>query len=178
MSIRPILCALLAIALASLAAAPVLAADPTGYRGDLLADLGQLENKIVGLAEAFPAEKYTWRPAEGVRSVSEAIMHMASANFFFPTLVGQKPPEGIEIGALEKITEKDKVIETLKKSFESVKGMVQGVPDEKLGETMNMFGRDTTYAGALHAAASHCHEHLGQVIAYARANGIAPPWSN
>jgi hypothetical protein len=40
-----------------------------------------------------------------------------------------------------------------------------------------MFGNDTTERGAFLSALTHLHEHLGQSVAYARMNGVVPPWS-
>lgn len=156
---------------------PALGAEATGYRADLLADLENLEGKIVGLAEAIPADKLDWRPASGVRSVSEALMHTAGGNFFYPTLLKITPPAGVDMENLEKISDRDKVVSTLKQSFEHIKSWINNTSDEKLSESINMFGRETTISGALHAALSHNHEHLGQLIAYARSIGVTPPWS-
>lgn len=153
------------------------AAAAQDYRADITADIEGLEQKMVGLAEAIPEDKYSWTPQEGVRSISQALMHTASANFFFPSLVGVAIPEGINPRELEKITAKDEVVRTLKDSFAQLKKMVAASEDRELDETMNMFGRETTLAGALHSAVSHSHEHLGQMIAYARSVGTVPPWS-
>jgi uncharacterized damage-inducible protein DinB len=165
--------------LAILAVAPLAAqADaPTGFRADLIRDLADLEQKVVGLAEAVPADKYGWRPAEGVRSISEAMMHLAAANFFFPTLFGATVPTGVDVANLEKITDRDQVISTLESSFENLRAAIQNMPDDKMDDAIKMFGQDATVAGGLHSAVSHGHEHLGQLIAYARSVGVAPPWS-
>jgi uncharacterized damage-inducible protein DinB len=162
-----------------LAVAPLAAqADaPTGYRGDLLRDVADIETKVRSLAEAIPADKLGWRPSEGVRSVSEVMMHIAGANYFFPTLFGGKVPAGVDMANLEKITDKTKLMETLQGSFEQMRTMIQNTPDDKLDDTIKMFGNDATVAGGLHAAVAHGHEHLGQLIAYARSIGVAPPWS-
>lgn len=157
-------------------AAPTFAQSST-YGADLVNDINGLEEKIVGLAEAIPEDKYSWRPSEGVRSVSEALMHAAQANFFFPTTAGIDPPEGIAMGTLEQITAKDEVVSTLKKSFDQIRKMVESTSAEAMGETKKVFGQDMTNAGVLHAAVSHSHEHLGQMIAYARSIGVTPPWS-
>ncbi|MEM1248477.1 MAG: DinB family protein [Acidobacteriota bacterium] len=147
------------------------------YRADITVDIEGLEKKLVALAEAIPEDKYSWSPQKGVRSVSQALMHTASANFFFPSLVGVPIPEGINPRELEQITTKDEVVRTLKDSFEQLKKMVTASADRELDEMVNMPGRQTTLAGALHAAVSHSHEHLGQMIAYARSVGTVPPWS-
>ena len=148
------------------------------YRGDLLGDLSDLEGKIVGLAEAIPEDQYSWRPSEGVRSVSEALMHTATANYFFPSRLGTQPPEGVNLGGLESITAKDEVVKTLKASFAHLRGAIEGLSDDRLSEDIDTFGgQKATISGFLHFALSHCHEHLGQMIAYARSVGVTPPWS-
>jgi uncharacterized damage-inducible protein DinB len=160
------------------AAAPLLADDaPTGYRGDLLRDIAGLEEKVVKLAETIPADKYGWRPAEGVRTISEAVMHLAGANFFFPTLFGMAPPAGVDMPNLEKITERDQVVSTVKASFAHLRELIEKTADDKLDDPIKMFGEESTVAGGLHVAVAHGHEHLGQLIAYARSVGVAPPWS-
>ena len=157
--------------------APAIADDGPSYTGDLIADLGELEKKIVGLAKAIPADKFSWSPNKDVRTVSQALMHTAGANFFFPTLVGGSIPEGVNPRELESITDKDECIAMLEKSYANLRSMVEGVDESKLGDKVNMFGREATMAGLLHSALSHNHEHLGQMIAYARSVGVTPPWS-
>ncbi|HVS64017.1 MAG TPA: DinB family protein [Thermoanaerobaculia bacterium] len=163
-----VLCVLIA-----LATVPALAQDPS-YKADILADLAQLEEKIVGLAEAIPADKYSWSPSDGVRTASQALMHTASANYFFPTLLGAAPAGK---GNLEAITDKSEAVTELKGSFAHLKKSIEGVDEGSLDETVDMFGRKATKAGVLHATLSHNHEHLGQMIAYARSIGVTPPWS-
>src|SRR5271163_722293 len=61
-----------------------------GYDGEWR----HVSNQLVALAEAMPAEKFTWRPAHGVRSVSEVYMHITMANFYLLSITGPPiPPE-------------------------------------------------------------------------------------
>ncbi len=159
----------------TLPAQPAPAKIP-GFRGLFLDQLKDVESKIVSLAEAMPQEKYTWRPAEGVRSISEVYMHIAGANNFLPNFIGVKPPAGIT-PAMAKETDKAKVIEALKSSFDHVRQAVLNMPDADLQKPAKLFGQETTYEGVLFLIANHMHEHLGQSIAYARTNGVVPPWS-
>jgi uncharacterized damage-inducible protein DinB len=159
--------------LLALPALPALAQDAS-YKSDILADLADLEEKIVGLAEAIPADKYSWSPSEGVRTASQALMHTANANYFFPTMFGAAAAGK---GNLEAITDKDQAVNELKASFAHLKTAIEGVDEARLGESIDMFGRQATLSGALHAALAHNHEHLGQMIAYARSMGVVPPWS-
>ena len=173
---------LLVIILLTLAPSFVISQQQTAstlspFKKDLISDIEAAEKKIVSLAEAVPAEKYSWRPGEGVRSISEVYMHIAGANYLLPSFAGVTPPPGISRDMEKTITEKDKVIEALKQSFVHLHKAVENTPDSDFDKTVKMFGSDATIRRVYFVAASHCHEHLGQSIAYARTNGIVPPWS-
>ena len=155
----------------------------TGPRSESMFLLKDAEKKLIALAEAMPQEKYGWRPGKGVRSVSEVFMHVAGANYLLPTFYGVKA-DGFEGRAafqkmqdLEKITDKAKVIEHLKKSFLHARKSIRSTNDGDLNKKVNFFGNNTTYRGLLNILGAHCHEHLGQAIAYARTNNVVPPWS-
>ncbi|HXF94946.1 MAG TPA: DinB family protein [Gemmatimonadales bacterium] len=152
-------------------------AAPAGLRADLLAQLDDAATKLVRLAEAIPAEKYTWRPAEGVRSVSQVLVHVAGGNFLFPTMVGVEPGARPPRDAEQTVTDKAQVVDWLKRSFEHARSAIRGVSDAALDQSVDMFGRQTSGRNVLLTMVSHAHEHLGQLIAYARTTGVTPPWS-
>lgn len=161
--------------LMSLAVQPAAAASMAEL---FLQDFDSVEKKYIDLAEAIPADKFNWRPSEGVRSVSEVFMHVASANYMIPSMIGVKPPEG-DFSELEKnVTAKAEVIAKTKESLAHIRQGVKGIPASDLDKSIKMFGRDSTTSGALVLILNHMHEHLGQLIAYARMNSIVPPWSN
>lgn len=154
------------------------AADlPSGVRSLFLNQLADVEKKMNSLAQAVPAEKYSWRPAAGVRSISEVFMHVAGANYLFPSMAGVKPPEGIDRNMEKTVTEKSKVQDALKQSFEHARKAVQGLSDADMAKEIKFFGRPSTVEALIFTMANHMHEHLGQSIAYARVNGVVPPWS-
>ena len=159
------------LALTAFLAAPALAGDMVE---SIIANISSAEKKMVSLAEAIPAEKYDWRPAEGVRSVSETLMHVASTNYFFGARFGKQPPEGIR-GLEKSVTAKADVVAKLKESFAFLKGSLEGTD---LSKPVKLFGgKEGTLGDMALMAVSHAHEHLGQLIAYARFNKITPPWS-
>jgi Uncharacterized protein conserved in bacteria len=161
-----------------LAAATLLAQKPTGFRGEFIDQLNITEKKFVTLAEATPQEKYTWRPAEGVRSISEVFMHIAGANYMLPNFLGAKMPAGFSRDMEKKVTAKAEVVDWLKKSFENVRQMALNGSDADFEKTVKLFGSMTlTQRGTYLLIANHMHEHLGQSIAYARMTGTVPPWS-
>ena len=177
-----------ALAVALLLAAPIVFAQqnakkpapaapkPTGFRAEYASDLDDVQKKIMDLAAAVPAEKYTWRPAPGVRSVSEVYMHIAGGNYFLATFVGVQPPDDMPKD-IEKITDKQQVLAALQKSFDHLRTILKNTSDADLEKPVKLFGNPTTQRGVLVTALNHLHEHLGQSIAYARMNGVTPPWS-
>ena len=106
----------------------IQAADPapSGMRGLFLSQLADVEKKMNSLAAAMPAEKYSWRPAAGVRSNSEVYVHIAGANYLFPSMAGVKPPAGIARDMEKTVTEKAKVLDVLKQSFEHARQQFTG----------------------------------------------------
>lgn len=158
------------------APAPASAA-PTGYRAEVISDIEGIGKKLVDLATAMPAEKYAWRPAPGVRSVSEVYMHVVGANYLLPSFLGAKLPEGFDREMEKSVTDKAKVIEWLKKSIDNAKAAVSSASDADLDKKVKAFGREMTERRVLMIVQTHMHEHLGQSIAYARSNGVTPPWS-
>ena len=156
--------------------AQTTAAKTPGFRDLFLEQLKDVETKVVGLAEAMPQEKYTWRPEQGVRSVAEVFTHIAGANYFLPSFIGVKAPSTVT-PAMSKETDKAKVVAALKDSFAHVREAVENMSDADLSKPAKLFGHETSYEGVLFLIANHMHEHLGQSIAYARTNGVTPPWS-
>jgi uncharacterized damage-inducible protein DinB len=154
------------------------AAPTSGARAEFLDRLDFYEQRFVSLAQAVPAEKYAWRPSEGVRSLGEVYLHVAAANYSLPRLIGAQPPPGIDVPGLEKsTTDKAKIIQTMKDSFAHYRSAVLGLSDADVEKTVKLFGKEHTYRYVFLFCTGHWGEHLGQSIAYARSNGIVPPWT-
>jgi len=157
-------------------------ADKTVPSYDLKAqaavDLQDLQQKYTSLAEAIPAEKYSYRPAEGVRSINELFLHVAAAGFNFPVARGVAPFPGFEAKGFEKSTTgKAKIIDWLNKSFAYAIASVQSMSNADFAKALPKLGPDANQGDVIYLMVVHAHEHLGQSIAYARANGIVPPWT-
>lgn len=145
-----------------------------GYDGEW----GHVSRQLVALAEAIPAEKYSWRPGPGVRSTSEVLMHIALANFYLLSVTGPKLPPDIKSNDMEKtVTPKPEVIDYLKRSLEAVKTAHANITPADLQRKVKVNGRDATVDGMYLRIIVHANEHMGQLVAYARVNGIVPPWS-
>ncbi len=173
---------LVCVAGANLAAQVNPYKDPTpgvsGYRAEVLAEVRVQEDKFVRLAEAIPADKYSWRPAPDVRSIGEVFLHVAAAGYNLPKLIGTPPPAGFDGKNFDKsTTDKGKIISTLKDSFAHEKKAILAMPDADLDKPLDWFGGKNTERGILLFITRHAAEHLGQSIAYARSVGVVPPWT-
>jgi uncharacterized damage-inducible protein DinB len=162
---------------------PAPTADKTAPSYDMKAqaamDLEMLQKKIVGLAEAIPADKYSWRPEPGVRSISELFLHIAAANYGFPTMIaGVAPAAGFIGKGFEKsTTDKAKIVEQLNKSFAYAIAAVENMSNADFAKPETKLGPDANDGDVIYLMVTHTHEHLGQSIAYARLNGVMPPWT-
>ena len=163
---------------------PATAQEPAGIRAEFIRDLGRLEEKWVGLAEAMSWDQYAWSPMEGVRSVGEVFMHIAGANVFFSQFVGYTAaadiPEELTntpMGQDPPAKSKAQVIKALHAGFDNARAAIQSISDTELENTAEFFGQTVTNRAILLLMCNHAHEHLGQSIAYARSNDVVPPWS-
>jgi uncharacterized damage-inducible protein DinB len=75
------------------------------------------------------------------------------------------------------ITQKAQVIDWLKRSLEAVKTAHAQVTPEDLRRSVKINNRSATVDGIYLRILVHANEHMGQLVAYARVNGIVPPWS-
>ncbi len=159
------------------------AASAAEIRKWYLADLDTVHAKLIALAEAIPAEKYTWRPAPGVRSIGEAFMHAASEFYTFAPAAYGAPRSPViarkreAFEAFEAKGTKDEVLKHLKEGFAYTQQSVGGMDASALTGTRKLYGSDHTIVETSFAMTDDLHEHLGQLIAYARMNGVTPPWS-
>jgi uncharacterized damage-inducible protein DinB len=150
----------------------------SGFRAEFLEEVNYYEKRYTRLAEAMPAEKYTWRPAEGVRSVGEVFTHIISANYGVARSLGTLAPAGFDPQAITALSaDKPKVLEALKDSFAHFRGAIVALNEADADKPQNIFNRHTTLRGSFIAITGHFGEHLGQAIAYARGNGVVPPWT-
>jgi uncharacterized damage-inducible protein DinB len=146
-----------------------------GYDGEWT----HVSRQLIALAEAMPAEKYSWRPAAGVRSTGEVLMHVAGTNFVLLSHMGHELPADFEAVNVEKVaTQKARVIDWLKRSQDAVREAHAKVSPSELRKTEKFFGHDATDEGLYLRIIIHANEHMGQLVAYARMNGVVPPWSD
>lgn len=168
-----------AILILVLCTAGLTLAQGNAYADEVIRELNETEGKLVSLAEAFPEETWSWRPGEGVRSVREAFGHIVDANYLIPSFMGAPGPEGYEFGQSENAgMSKTEMIQALKDSFAHLRDAVTSTAEGDMTREVSWFGGSTyTPRGIMIFIPKHLGEHQGQLIAYARMNGITPPWS-
>jgi len=162
----------------------VRADDATGFRADLLGQVEYVQKQVLDLENAIPDAKFTWRPNKDVRSISEVYSHIAFTNYMLLKFAGVALPEGITITSFEDekkwetaSTDKKVIHEQLVKSFDFAKSSIRTMSDASLENKVEFFGQKMSVRGLLLIFNSHIHEHLGQSIAYARMQGVVPPWT-
>jgi uncharacterized damage-inducible protein DinB len=151
-------------------------AAPAGERGVMLGQFDDAANKLVQLAQAIPQEKYTWRPGTGVRSVSEVLNHVTGGNYYVASFAGVQRPAGASVPA-DSVTDKARIVAALQASIAHIRTSLRNASDADLDKPATMFGQATTIRNVWATVVTHAHEHLGQMIAYARSNNVTPPWS-
>ena len=152
---------------------------PPGIRGELISSMMDAGGKIEELADAIPDGKYTWKPGKDVRSTGQVFLHVVQGNYMLPRFAGITPPMTTdELAKLDSQTmEPAKIRQMLKDSYAWAAKAIADVPDSELETQGDFFGMKLTKRAMLLALASHSHEHLGQLIAYARSVNVVPPWT-
>ena len=152
---------------------PLAQAQPAGMQAAFAKDAGTLSEKFTGLARVMSG-KYDWKPGQGVRSVGEVFNLIVKENGLLAGVLSGTPNTGASPAP---ITDPEKMQEALKASSIDLQKAITGLSDDDLQAPVKLFGRDMTKLGALMLVLNDQHEHLGQSIAYARSNGVVPPWS-
>ena len=147
--------------------------QPAGIQGAYAKELGTLSDKFTGLARVMSG-KYDWKPAQGVRSVADVFNLIVEENALLAGALSGAPNTGASPAP---ITDPEKMQEALKASYLNLQKAIAALSDNDLQAAVNLFGRDMTKQSALMLILEDQHEHLGQSIAYARSNGVVPPWS-
>jgi uncharacterized damage-inducible protein DinB len=149
------------------------------FQKETSGSLSYVSGQVMQLAQAIPGDKYAWTPQAGVRSIAEVCAHIISANYFFASKLGAKIPDGVKMETIEKdLKTKEAITSELKRSYETMIGAIKGADDAALAKKVEFpFPGEFTGMTAILISLGHSNEHLGQLIAYARMNGITPPWS-
>lgn len=178
---------LLMLALAAVAPLPSFsaAADTTDHtapsydmKGQSLADLQVVQKKFVDLANALPADKFNWRPSPDSRSFAEVFLHVSGERYGILSLMGATPPASYDRKTYEKsTTDKAQIVDELNKSWEFAQKTIDQMPNAEFAKLLPKLGPQANAGDVIYILVADAHEHLGQTVAYARENGIVPPWT-
>ena len=158
------------------------AADHTAPSYDMkaqaLADLQTVQKKMVDLANAIPADKLTWRPSADSRSFAEVFLHVAGERYQILALGGAVAPVGFEGKIFEKsTTDKAQIVAELDRTWDFAQKTINGMSNANFAKLLPKLGPQANAGDVVYILVADAHEHLGQVVAYARENGIVPPWT-
>lgn len=170
-----------AVAFGALAAASD-AADSTApsydMKGQSLADLAVVQKKFVDLANALPADKLTWRPTADARSFAEVFLHVSAERYGILGMMGAETPAGVDRKGLEKsTTDRAQIVAELNKSWEFAQKAINGMSNAEFAKLLPKLGPQANAGDVVYILVADAHEHLGQAVAYARENGVVPPWT-
>ncbi len=158
------------------------ASDSTAPSYDMkaqaLLDLQAVNKKCADLAQAIPSEKLTWRPAPDTRSFAEVFLHVAAERYAILGMLGATPPAGFKAREFEKsTTERDRIVADLNDSWDFASKTITGMSNADFAKLLPKLGPQANEGDVVYILVADAHEHLGQLIAYARQNGVAPPWT-
>ena len=147
-------------------------------KAQALLDLQAVNKKCVDLAQALPSDKLTWRPSSDTRSFAEVFLHVAGERYGILSMMGANPPAGFKAKEFEKsTTDRDRIVEDLNQSWDFASQTINGMTNADFAKLLPKLGPQANEGDVVYILVADAHEHLGQLIAYARQNGIAPPWT-
>jgi hypothetical protein len=147
-------------------------------KGQSLVDLQGVQKKFVDLANAVPADKFNWRPSADSRSFAEVFLHVAGERYGILALMGTEPPAGFDGKTFEKsTTDRARIVEELNKSWDFAQKAINGMSNADFAKLLPKLGPQANAGDVIYILVADAHEHLGQLVAYARVNGIVPPWT-
>ncbi len=146
------------------------------------------EKDVVALAEAMPADKYTFAPKNsdftsgltpnyaGVRTFGQEVAHLAAGNFLYVSMATGVKPDMAKMKSTSEGVDKATAVASLKASFaayhQAVGGLTPANSFQKAGR-----GPDDSMISVLSAGLAHARDHYGQLVEYGRMNGVTPPAS-
>jgi uncharacterized damage-inducible protein DinB len=173
-----ILPSLVAAATLSVVGIPASAQSGAAVRDEMMRHFNESMSKVIALAAAMPSDKYTWKPSEPSMPVGHVYAHIARYNFWYLTSeMKLAAPPGIQLDTVEAMRNKDQIVALLRRSRDYVRQSMGAMSATQLDAPTTLYGRALPQWAVMVQLVAHMNEHLGQSIAYARSNNIAPPWS-
>lgn len=151
-------------------------AQTATLRAELLRDWQEMQSTLAKLADAMPADKYTYKPTMPQRDFGQQVMHIATANVNnLRFLGGATPAPTLDRNA----TSKAEAIKAMDASFAYGKALIEAQTDASILEVVqtNQFLGPSTRARVLYFLLGHSWDIYGQMVVYLRENGGTPPAS-
>lgn len=147
-------------------------------KGQSLVDLEAVQKKFVELANTIPDDKLTWRPSSDARSFAEVFLHVSGERYGILALMGAAAPSGFDAKTLEKsTTDRARIVAELNKSWDFTRQTINDMSNADFAKLLPKLGPQANAGDVVYILVADAHEHLGQAVAYARENGIVPPWT-
>jgi uncharacterized damage-inducible protein DinB len=155
-----------------------LAQNGAAVRDEMMRHFEESMSKFISLAAAMPADKFNWKPSEPAMPVGHVYAHVARYNYWYLSNEMKLPAApGIGLDTVEAMRNKDQLVALLRNSRDYVRKSLAAMPAGGMDAPSSIYGRAAPQWAILVQLVAHMNEHLGQSIAYARANNITPPWS-
>jgi uncharacterized damage-inducible protein DinB len=143
-----------------------------------LIDLERVQKKFVDLLNVVPADKMTWRASPDSRSFAELFLHVAGERYGILSLMGAEKPAGFDGKTFQKsTTDKAQILAELNRTWEFAQKAISGMTNADFARLIPKLGPQANAGDVVYILVGDAHEHLGQAAAYARMNGIVPPWT-
>jgi hypothetical protein len=143
-----------------------------------LIDLERVQKKFVDLLNVVPADKMTWRPSPDSRSFAELFLHVAGERYVILSLMGVEKPAGFDGKTFQtSTTDKAQILAELNRTWEFARKAINGMTNADFAKLIPKLGPQANAGDVVYILVGDAHEHLGQAVAYARMNGIVPPWT-
>jgi hypothetical protein len=146
-----------------------------------------VEHDVLSLAEAMPADKYDFTPAAfapgkgaftGVRTFGEQVRHLATMIYMTSAIVMQERSPygpGANDNGPNDIRTKAQTVEYLKGSFAYARKAIATLNEKNHLDSVGTYFGAMTKAAVASGIAYHSYNHYGQMVVYARMNGVTPP---
>jgi len=136
--------------------------------------LPRQQKNTLGAIEAMPADKFGYKPTPDQMSFAHLVIHITeSNNGMCSKIAGVAAPK---VDELKETDSKEKLLAAAKASFDFCSATLANLNDDKMGDTMDFFGRfQAPRAMAALVLASGWADHYGAAAMYLRLNGILPP---
>jgi uncharacterized damage-inducible protein DinB len=148
-------------------------------KAQMVKDWERAKAYTIDYLNTMPADKYSFKANDSIRSFAQQMLHLAAANLFLMSQVSiQPPPSWLSFGLEQRATaqKKDSAVYYVIASYDYAINTVKNSEISKWGESKKLFNRfDETKFAIMNKAFEHQSHHRGQTTIYIRMLGVKPP---